>query len=169
MTYDEVRFAAYGFALGLVVAFVVWLVGLWRRSELRADVRRLHRHLHTQMEITHEGSDARKRELDQLRLENENLRISIKAWQQKPGRHELRSLQVYDTAVHRLLESTPGFSMAWEAALREAETRMERTERGLLAFTRRFILPRPTPIAEPQTESPKVEPVGFDNKVELDK
>src|SRR5690606_5085271 len=74
--------------------------------------------------------------------ENENLRISVKAWQQKPGRHELRSLQVYDTAIHRLLETTPGFSMAWEAALKDAEEQVERSDRGILAFTRRLILPR---------------------------
>ncbi len=115
--------------LGLFIALCVWLLGVWRRRELRADVRRLHKHLHTQMEITHEGSDARRRDLDRLRLENENLRISLKGWQQKPGRTELRQLLVYDAAVHRLLESTPGFSMAWEAALREAEAQMERTER----------------------------------------
>jgi hypothetical protein len=157
VTFDELRFAAYGFGIGLFVALCVWLLGVWRRRELRADVKRLHHHLHTQMEISHEGSDARRRELDRLRLENENLRISLKAWQQKPGRHELRSLQVYDAAVHRLLESTPGFSMAWEVAMRESEAQMERVDRGFLAFTRRLILPRTSPSSESPVEPTKVE------------
>jgi hypothetical protein len=157
VTVDHLRFAAYGLALGLFVALLAWLVGLWRRRELRADVRRLHEHLHTQMEISHEGSDARRRELDRLRLDNENLRVTVKAWQQKPGRHEMRSLQVYDAAVHRLLETTPGFSMAWEAALREAEAQMERTDRGFLAFTRRLVLPRVSQNSETPVEPPKVE------------
>lgn len=157
MSFDELRFAAYGLGVGLLCAVVVWLVGIWRRRELRADVRRLREHLHTQMEISHEGSDARRRELDRLRLENENLRVTVKAWQQKPGRHEMRVLQVYDAAVHRLLETTPGFSMAWEAALREAEAQMERMDRGFLAFTRRLVLPRVSTNAESPTEPPKVE------------
>jgi hypothetical protein len=157
LTVDDLRFAAYGFALGLIFALLVWLAGVWRRRELRADVRRLHQHLHTQMEISHEGNDARRRDLDRLRVENENLRVSIKAWQQKPGRQELRQLLVYDAAVRRLLETTPGFSMAWEAAVREAEAHMERTERGFLAFTRRIILPRAPQVIESPTEAPKVE------------
>jgi hypothetical protein len=102
------------------------------------------------MEITHEGNSERRRQLEQLRLENENLRVSVKAWQQKPSRHELRSLQVYDIAVHRLLETTPGFSLAWEVALKDAEARMVQTDRGVLAFARRFILAK----GEPRFEQP---------------
>lgn len=142
MTVDHLRFAAYGLGLGLLVAALVLVIGWWQRRELRSEIRRLREHLNTQMEITHEGHTERRRQLDQLRNENENLRVSVKAWQQKPSRHELRSLQVYDIAVHRLLETTPGFSLAWEAALKEAEARMGQSERGLLAFTRRFILTR---------------------------
>jgi hypothetical protein len=117
---------------------------------MRAEIVRLRAHLHTQMEITHEGNSERRRQLDQLRTENENLRISVKAWQQKPSRHELRSLQAYDIAVHRLLETTPGFSLAWEAALKEAEVRLAQTDRGVLAFARRFISAK----AEPRLEAP---------------
>lgn len=150
MTMDHLRFGAFGLAAGLFIALLVWGVGWWRRRELRAELARLRAHLHTQMEITHEGNSERRRQLEQLRLENENLRISVKAWQQKPNRHELRSLQVYDMAVHRLLETTPGFSLAWEAALKEAEARMAQTDRGVLAFARRFILAK----GEPRLEAP---------------
>lgn len=142
MTLDHLRFGAYGLGIGLLMAVAAVVVGWWRRRELRFEVLRLREHLHTHMEISHEGNSERRRQLEQLRLENENLRVTIKAWQQKPGRHELRALQVYDTAIHRLLETTPGFSLAWEAALKEAEAKMQQSERGIFAFTRRFILTR---------------------------
>ncbi len=142
MTMDHLRFGAYGVAIGLFAALLVFVVGWWRRRELRGEIARLRAHLHTQMEITQEGNSERRRQLEQLRQENENLRVTVKAWQQKPSRHELRSLQVYDIAVHRLLETTPGFSLAWEAALKEAEVQMAQTERGVFAFARRFILPK---------------------------
>lgn len=149
MTVEHLKFAAYGLALGLLVTLVVWVIGLWSRRELRQQVTKLREHLHTQMEISQGGNEQRRMELERLRNENENLRISVKAWQQKPGRHELRSLQVYDTAIHRLLETTPGFSMAWEAALKDAEEHVERSDRGILAFTRRLILPRAASPASP--------------------
>lgn len=150
MTMDHLRFGAYGLAVGLAVALLVWVMGWWRRRELSIEIARLRSHLHTQMEISQEGNAERRRQLEQLREENENLRVSVKAWQQKPSRHELRSLQVYDIAVHRLLESTPGFSLAWEAALKEAEARMADTDRGVFAFARRFISPK----SEPRLEGP---------------
>lgn len=152
MTIDHLRFGAYGLALGLCTALLVWAVAWWRRRELREEVARLRAHLHTQMEITHEGNSELRRQLEQLRLENENLRVTVKAWQQKPNRHELRSLQLYDIAVHRLLETTPGFSLAWEAALKEAEGRLAQTDRGVLAFARRFISAK----SEPRLEAPVV-------------
>lgn len=156
---DHLWFGASGLALGLFAAVVVWATAWWRRRAVKAEVQRLRDHLHTQMEITHEGNAQRSRLLDQLRLENENLRVTLKAWQQKPNRHELRTLQVYDLAVHRLLETTPGFSLAWEAALKEAEARMVDSDRGLIAFTRRFILARgerPEPAATRQTKGDSV-------------
>jgi hypothetical protein len=155
VTVDHLRFAAYGLALGLLIALLLLVFAWWRRRELKLEVRRLREHLNTQMEISYEGNSERKRQLEQLRLENENLRITVKAWQQKPSRHELRSLQVYDMAIHRLLETTPGFSLAWEAALKEAESRLQQSDRGILAFTRRFILAKAERHESPAVEAPR--------------
>jgi hypothetical protein len=153
VTVDHLRFAAYGLAAGLIIGAVFVLLAWWRRRELQQEIRRLREHLHTQLEISSEGNAERRRQLEQLRQENENLRVTVRAWQQKPNRHELRSLQVYDMAVHRLLESTPGFSLAWEAALKEAESRMQDSDRGIVAFTRRFISSRGDRQVLPENET----------------
>lgn len=139
---DQLEFAGYGFLLGLAFAGWVWLSAWWRRRELQAEVRRLKEHLNTQLSITHEGNVARAEQLDQLRAQNEQLRIAVQTWRQKPDRRELRLLQVYDHALHQLLERAPGFSTHWEGALREAEEHVSRTDRGLLAFARNWVLPR---------------------------
>lgn len=112
----------------------------------------MRRHLHDQMEITQEGSKKLKDELEALRAQNENLRVSIKSWQQKPDRKELRALQVYDHALRELLASAPGFASYWENAVREAEATAEAMDRGLMASARRLLLPaarkRTTPADE---------------------
>ncbi len=141
MDATQLTFLGYGVLLGLAVAIWVGISAWRRRRAVEAELRRLRQHLQDQMEITHEGAQQRKLELERLRQENENLRITLKTWQQKPDRRELRMLQVYDHAVHQLLASAPGFSPHWETALRDAEREVAQIDSGIVAFARRLVLP----------------------------
>jgi hypothetical protein len=142
MDTTQLTYLGYGVLVGLAVAVWVAIAAWLRRRALLAEVERLRRHLHDQMEITHEGAQQRRVELERLRLENENLRVTLKAWQQKPDRRELRMLQVYDHALHQLLQNAPGFSPHWETAMRDAEQSVAQIDSGLVAFARRLVLPR---------------------------
>jgi hypothetical protein len=151
---SQLTFFGYGVLLGLALACAVAISGWRRRRELDTEVRRLHSHLHDQMEINHEGSKQIKVELQQLRQENENLRITLQSWKQKPDRRELHLLLVYDDAIRRVVTNVPGFPAYWENALKEAEDELARADRGLVAFARR-LLPRarkPRPPPEEGTE-----------------
>jgi hypothetical protein len=141
MNSTQLTFLGYGLLLGLLAA--AWLAfNGWRRQRaLEAEVLKLRAHLQVHMEITHEGSQQRKEELEQLRQENENLRVTLKAWQQKPDRRELRALEVYDRAVRQLQGTAPGFAVYWESALQEAEQAVQQIDRGLIAFARRLFVP----------------------------
>ncbi len=145
MTWFEIKMGLYGFALGLLVASLVWVAAWWRRRAQRVELKRLREHLNTQMEITSEGANKLKEQLATLRTENENLRITVKTWQQKPDREELRMLQVYDRAVHQILADTPGFAPAWEAADQAADSEVAQADRGLIAFAKRLVLPAGSP------------------------
>lgn len=149
MDTSQLTFLGYGVLLGLLVALWVAIAGWRRRRAMVAELERLKKHLHDHMEITQDGVRERKAEVDRLRLENENLRITLKAWQQKPDRKELRMLQVYDRAVHRLLENAPGFSPHWESAVRDAEEVVAQMDSGIVAFARRLVLPRGAKRREP--------------------
>lgn len=141
MSLQELLPAAYGFGLGLLLAIYAAWAGWRRRRELAREVERLRKHLHDHMEITQAGSRQLKDELESLRQQNENLRVSLKGWQQKPDRKQLRTLQVYDEAVRELLATAPGFSAYWEKALRDAEAAAEAADRGLVASARRLLIP----------------------------
>jgi hypothetical protein len=139
----------YGILVGLLVACVVAFSAWQRRRGMEQELRRLHSHLHDHMAITQEGSKQIKTELEQLRLENENLRVTLQAWKQRPDRRELHQLLVYDDAIRRVVSTVPGFSAYWENALRESEETLARADRGLVAFARRML---------PRTRKPKDTP-----------
>jgi hypothetical protein len=139
----------YGILVGLLVACVVAFSAWQRRRGMEQELRRLHSHLHDHMAITQEGSKQIKTELEQLRLENENLRVTLQAWKQRPDRRELHQLLVYDDAIRRVVSTVPGFSAYWENALRESEDTLARADRGLVAFARRLL---------PRTRKPKDSP-----------
>jgi chromosome segregation ATPase len=133
----------WGLAVGLAVAAYVWWSRRAKVRELEQKLTDMSRHLNTQMEVTAKGSSALKEELEELRRQNENLRVSLQALQSKPGRAELRTLHVYDRAIHLLNERAPGFGPAWEGALRDAETEIEEAEKGLRGLVRKvFNRPR---------------------------
>lgn len=130
-----------GLCIGLIFAVWAWANGALSRRDLRRDADRLKEHLNTQMAINSRGQNETLKELEKLRKENENLRITNASLKQKPGRQELHQLQVYDRALRTLFQKAPGFSAAWESAVREAEQEVEKTESGLLPLVRKLFNP----------------------------
>jgi len=145
MDISQLKFLGYGLLIGLCVAVWVAISGWLKRRDMEAELQRLRSHLHDHMEITHEGTHKQKQTIEKLRVENENLRVTLKAWQQKPDRRELRMLQVYDQAVQHLLANAPGFAPHWQNALRDADQHVAQIDSGLIAFARRLVMPPAPP------------------------
>ena len=132
---------AVGLGIGLLTTLFAWLDGIFKRRALVKEVRTLKDHLHTQMEINAAGNDTTKRELDEAKRVAENLRVTNSALKQKPGRAEVHTLTLYDKALHLMQARAPGFAPAWENALKEAETEVQKTETGLLPLIRNVFRP----------------------------
>ncbi|MEK7953833.1 hypothetical protein [Luteolibacter soli] len=135
-----------GVLLGLAATFVTWKSGFAARRTLSRDIRKLENelrelqgHLNTQLKINAQGNDSLQKELEELRRQNENLRVSLASLQSKPGKAELRHAQITESAVRLMREQAPGFAPAWEKALRQAETELEAGESGLKKLVRRVI------------------------------
>ena len=135
-----------GLICGLVITFFVWKTGISNKIRLSRDVRRLENelrelqgHLNTQLKINAQGNQTLQDELDELRRQNENLRVSVAGMQNKPGRAEVRQYQVTETAVRLMREQAPGFAPAWEKAVRQAEAEVEASESGLKKLVRKVI------------------------------
>ncbi|MFT7004712.1 MAG: hypothetical protein ACJAWW_002077 [Sulfurimonas sp.] len=114
------------------------------RFEIRAykkELKEYKEHLNRQMKITNEGSKNLEKDLERFKIENENLRISVKTLGQKPGRAELRLLNIYDGALRKMMLKAPGFSSAWEVALQEAEKEYEENEKGFKSIIKKVFGP----------------------------
>ena len=130
-----------GLGIGLVLAAVIWVRSWLAHRTLVKDMARMKDHLHTHMEISAKGNDSTKNELDTLRKQTENLRITVATLKAKPGRAELRTLHVYDKAIHKMYEKAPGFASAWESILKEAEQEIQETESGFFPLIRKAFRP----------------------------
>lgn len=136
----------WGLLLGLLIAFFIWKSGFSARRVLKKEISRveteskeLQQHLNTHLKVQAEGADTIHSQLDQLKEQNENLRINIATLQQKPGKTELRHLHVLENAVGLMREQAPGFAQAWEKALRQADLDYAESEGGLKKLVRKVL------------------------------
>ncbi|NPA82731.1 MAG: hypothetical protein GXO31_08975 [Epsilonproteobacteria bacterium] len=127
-----------GVAIGWVAFYIKHLIEI---RKYKKEIEEYKGHLNRQMKITQEGNKALIDEIEKLKKENENLRITVKTLGQKPGRSELRLLNVYDSALRKMMLKAPGFSSAWEMALQEAEREYEENEKGLRTVIKKVFGP----------------------------
>ena len=117
-----------GVALGWILSYLKSLLTIRKHKKELSEYKS---HLERQMKITDSGQKAMLAEMEALKKDNENLRISVKTLGQKPGRAELRQFNIYDNALRKMMLQAPGFSSAWESALQESEREYEESESGL--------------------------------------
>ena len=150
-----------GLILGLIFCIIVYVRSYMRRRELKKEVERLRAHLHTKLEIDSRDNERRKGELDKLKQERDNLRITVQSLNQKPGRKEVRQYFIYQTALDIMFEKAPGFAPAWQITLKEAEGLFEKSEKGVVPLLKRFM---PTNIDKQAEEFEKISRTSIADK-----
>jgi HAMP domain-containing protein len=152
-----------GLGVGAILAVLAWFSGVWNQRKLRKEIKDLRNHLHLQMTVTAKGTEELQKELDSLRKQNENLRVSVSGLQQKPGRAELRTLQVYDRALNLMQKRAPGFAPVWQEVLQEAEEEIQKAEGGFGKLLKKVF--RPAQITEASAAA-KTSPAGSKGEIE---
>lgn len=128
-----------GLGIGLVLVLIVYTREAMKRKAIRGEISTLKNHLQNKMEIEAEATETRRKEVEKLKKENENLRITNQTLAQKPGRREVMNLHVYQRAIAIMTESAQGFAPMWQRALREAEAEQEQSDHGNSSFIRKII------------------------------
>ena len=127
-----------GLSLGLVlVLFVTVKAWLGRRSLEKENASLLRGHI-----LMHDtGHKTLTAELEKLKHQNENLRITVATLKTKTEKSELRTLHIYDKAIRLMHARAPGFAPVWESTLAEAEAEMQQIDTGMMAWIRKTIRP----------------------------
>jgi len=163
----ELSFQAILFIIGGVVVgwFLSFIKSRFEVSGYKKEIKEYKEHLNRQMKITNEGSKNLENDLEKLKKENENLRISVQTLGQKPGRAELRLLNIYDGALRKMMMKAPGFSSAWEMSLQEAEREYEENEKGFKSIIKKVFGPSITQHSDSGVRGDIHElPEGFESK-----
>ncbi len=130
---------AQGLLIGLFFCLIVLVRGFLSRRDLSKEVTNLRSHLHTKLEIDSAENERRKQEIEALKQERDNLRITVQSLNQKPGRKEIRQYYLYQTALDMMFEKAPGFAPAWQITLKEAENLFEKSEAGVVPLLKRLM------------------------------
>ena len=135
-----------GLLLGLLIAGFLWKSGAAARGHLKREIRRLQDegrelqgHLNTQLKLNAKGTEEIQKELDEVKTQNETLRVNLATLQAKPGRAEQRQYQITEAAIRAMREQAPGFAPAWEQAIRTAENEYEAAEGGFKKLVKKVI------------------------------
>jgi cell division protein FtsB len=122
------------FYWGLGIGVVLGLIGigftLMRLWDTKGEVRRLKRHLADKLELESEATNRLRVDLQELKQQNENLRIKVANLNQFPDKRLQRELEIYARAERFMVSSSPGFPAVWEEAKRSAVTDLEQEENG---------------------------------------
>jgi hypothetical protein len=156
----------WGLVVGLFLMVMTWRLMRKDVMMLRSDNKRLleenrelQSHLSTQLKINAKGNGELEKQLEELKEQNENLRMNLNVAQQKPGRAERRQLDILESAASVMREQAPGFAPAWEKAMRDAEAGQKDAEGGLKKLIRKVMPSRKTSpvISVSEAEVKKIE------------
>jgi len=126
------------FALGFYLGCIFLVIACYNYLRLKSELARFRRHLSDKLEIEAETMKKIKAEQENLRKENETLRVKVNALNEIPDRKLQRDLEVYARAEKRMLINAPGFAPAWETAKSDAHGELAEEEAGKAAPKRIF-------------------------------
>ena len=148
---------ALGLYVGVFFCIYIFFSEMARRRHLKLKIKELEgtnenlkNTLHTQMSITEKGNRSREEEVDDLKKQNENMRITLAT---------LQMLYTFDRAISIMNQRTPGFSGVWEGVMLEAQKEVEESTSGIRGLIRKVFKPSVMLSNAPVTEEKELKMV----------
>ena len=120
----------WGLGIGAFLGLIGVTFAVMRLFDTKGEVKRLKRHLSDKLELEAEATNRLRHDLQDLKQQNENLRIKVANLNQFPDKRLHRELEIYARAERFMVSSSPGFPAVWEEAKRSAVAGLEQEENG---------------------------------------
>ena len=120
----------WGLGIGVFLGLIGVTFAVMRLFDTKGEVKRLKRHLSDKLELEAEATNRLRHDLQDLKQQNENLRIKVANLNQFPDKRLQRELEIYARAERFMVSSSPGFPAVWEEAKRSALAGLEQEENG---------------------------------------
>src|SRR6201997_3272502 len=120
----------WGLGVGILLGVIGIILAVIRLWEAHRELGRLRRHLADKLELEADATNRLKADLQNLKSQNENLRMKIASLGQLPDRKQQRDLEVYARAERYMVSQSPGFPAVWEQAKQAAVGELETEEQG---------------------------------------
>jgi len=116
----------WGLLIGLVF-FGFSFINAWKTNR---ELVRYKRMLNDKMELEAETLSKLKNQKQAIEKENENLRMKIHQYQEKPDAKIERELEILARAEKTMMVNAPGFAPAWETAKTRAQEELREEDAG---------------------------------------
>ncbi|MGM0431298.1 MAG: hypothetical protein ACQEQU_01130 [Spirochaetota bacterium] len=126
-----------GLGVGLVPFLIALIANARMKSKHKKEMQRIREMVTQKMDLESESLYQLKSEIQSLKSQNENLRVSLRSMSQKATRKEMTRLQIYERGIEIMQLKAPGFAPAWQTALQESEQEFDKIFFGFKPFTRR--------------------------------
>jgi cell division protein FtsB len=120
----------WGLGIGAGLGLIGIIFGVIRLLETKGEVKRLKRHLADKLELEADATGRLRQDLQELKQNNENLRVKVASLNQYPDKRLQRELEIYARAERYMVSTSPGFPAVWEEAKKSAIGDLEQEENG---------------------------------------
>ena len=121
----------WGFVTGFGLGAIFCCMSLFAHWKTKRELKRYQQHLSDKLQIEAEQFSALKKQSEEIKSENENLRLKIGAGKSSDTVESLeRELEIFARAERRMVVNAPGFGSAWETAKAAAHEEIQEEERG---------------------------------------
>jgi predicted small secreted protein len=126
-----------GLGIGLIPFVISLIIIAHNKNRHKKEMQKIRQMVTQKMDLESESLSQMKSEIQTLKAQNENLRVSLRSMSQKATRKEMTRLQIYERGIEIMSLKAPGFAPAWQTALQESEEEFDKIFFGFKPFTRR--------------------------------
>ena len=118
------------FVWGLALGLLFFGLSLYAHLKTKLSLNRYRKLLSDKLEIEADATLSARKERDELKVENENLRTRVTQLSEKSDGKLQHELEILARAEKAMMITAPGFAPAWENAKTQAEAEVAEEDKG---------------------------------------